>query len=151
MVARHDRARNRDGVRRGQRIELILRSRYHSAVAACGARPRAVIGCDLALAFGLEQREAIAADPGGLRLDHPSSAQAATAASAAVPRTQHLDRRQRGQRMRGCHHSVLGVDRGPAGEMEVSHAKLLTFIVIVALQARAYMAHSGTDGNAQDA
>ena len=42
---------------------------------------------------------------------------------------QHLDRRQRRQRMRRRHHSVLGVDRGPAGEMEIPHAKLLTFLL----------------------
>ena len=34
--------------------------------------------------------------------------------------------RQRRHRMRGRDHAVLGVDRGPAGEMEIPHAKSLT-------------------------
>jgi hypothetical protein len=32
--------------------------------------------------------------------------------------------------MRCRHHRVLGVDRRPAGEMEIPHAKLLTFVIL---------------------
>jgi hypothetical protein len=88
---------------------------------------RAVIGDDPAFAFWLHQREAIAADAGGLRLDHgeqPSRRHRGVRGGAAS--TQHLDRGQRRQRMRGRHHRVLGVDRRSAGEMEISHAKMLT-------------------------
>jgi hypothetical protein len=83
-----------------------------------------VIGCYLALALGLKQREAIPADPGGLRLDHAeqrTGRHGGVGCSAAG--TQHLDRRQRRQRMRRRHHRILGVDRRPAGEMEIPHAK----------------------------
>jgi hypothetical protein len=52
--------------------------------------------------------------------------------------------------MRRRHHPILGVDRRPAGEMEIPHAKLLTFAavfrIIPPVSARAYMAHSGGPG-----
>ena len=66
-----DRAGNGDGMRRGQRdrldvvLEIPLGRRGHRGAAG------AVVGNDLALAPRLNQREAIAADAGRLRLDHP--------------------------------------------------------------------------------
>ena len=66
-----DRAGNGDGMRGGQRdrldivLEIPLGRRGHRGAAG------AVIGNDLALAPRLNQREAIAADAGRLRLDHP--------------------------------------------------------------------------------
>ena len=110
--------------------ELILCSRYHSQVAAIGARPRAVIGDDLALAFRLHQREAVATDAGRLRLDHAEQcAQRRPPHPPPCRPPHHLDRRQRRERVRGRDHRVLGVDRRPAGEMEIPHAKLLALLL----------------------
>ena len=100
-----------------------------------GRRPaRAVIGHDLALALGLDQRKAVAADAGRLRLDH---AEQRAGRHRRVRRRaaglQHLDAGERRQGVRGRHHPVLGVDRGPAGEMEIPHAKSLTFVVLLGL------------------
>ena len=65
-----DRAGNADRMRRGQRhrvdlaLEIPFGRRRHRRAAG------AVIGDDLALALRLDQRKAVAADAGGLRLDH---------------------------------------------------------------------------------
>ena len=125
-----DRAGNGDGVRRGQRDRLDVALEIPFGRRGLRRAAGAVIGDDLAVALGLNQRKAIAADPGGLRLDHAEQRAGryrGVRGGAAGP--QHLDRRQRRQRMRRRHHRVLGVDRRPAGEMEIPHAKLLTFIV----------------------
>src|SRR6516165_4652591 len=87
----------------------------------------AVIGRDLALSLRLDQRKAIAADAGRLRLDHRKQrggSNRGVGRSAAF--AQHVDCSERGKRVRGRHHRVRGVDRGAAGEMEIPHAKKLT-------------------------
>ena len=119
-------------MRRGQRdrvhlaLEIPFGRRGHRRAA------RAVIGDDLALALRLDQREAVAADAGRLRLDHAEQrAGRHRGVGGGAAGAHHLDRRQRGQRMRRRHHRVLGVDRRPAGEMEIPHAKLLTSAVVL--------------------
>ena len=147
-----DRAGNGDSVRRSQRNRMHVAFEVPFRRRGLRRAARAVIGDDLALALRLNQREAIAADTGGLRLDH---AEQRTCRHRGIGRgatgAHHLDGRQRGKRMRRRHHPILGVDRRPAGEMEIPHAKLLTsaavFRIIPPVSARAYMAHS--DGSGQ--
>ena len=44
--------------------------------------------------------------------------------------TQHLDGCERRQRVGRRHHGVLGMDRRPAGEMEIPHKKWLTLSLV---------------------
>ncbi len=144
-----DGARNGDGVGRGQRDRMQLALEIPFGCRGHRRAARAVVGHDLALALGLNQREAIAADPRRLRLDHSEQrAGRDRRVGGGAAGSQHLDRRQRRQRMRRRHHGVPCVDRGPAGEMEIPHAKLLTLCrsVDCPLQARVYMAYSWGDG-----
>jgi hypothetical protein len=128
-----DRAGNADGMRRGQRDRMHVALEIpFGRVGGHRRAARAVIGDDLAFAPRLDQRKAIAADPGGLRLDHAEQrAGRHRRIRGGAAGTQHLDRRQRRQRMRRRHHRVLGVDRRSAGEMEIPHAKLLTLTLSV--------------------
>ena len=125
-----DRAGNADRMRRGQRhrmdlaLEVPFGRRRHRRAAG------AVIGDDLALALRLDQRKAIAADAGRLRLDH---AEQRAGRDRGVRRgaagAHHVDRGQRRRRMRRRHHRVLGMDRRAAGEMEIPHREMLSFSV----------------------
>ena len=129
-----DRAGNRDRVRRGQRDRVDLALEIPFRCRRLRRAARAVIGHDLALAPGLQQREAVAADPGGLRLDHPEQrAGRHRGVGGGAAGLQHLDRRQRGQRMRGRHHSRSG--RGPwtgrrDGNSSCQIAHFCDFIVV---------------------
>ena len=80
----------------------------------------------------------------------PSSAQAATAASAAVP--PDFSTSIAVSAASGCDVAtiaVLGVDGGPAGEMEIPHVKWLTSVVVAARRAaRVYMTFRAREGNA---
>ena len=125
-----DRAGNADRMRRGQRhridlaLEIPFGRRGHRRAAG------AVIGDDLALALRLNQRKTIAADAGRLRLDDPEQrAGRDRGVRRGAAGTHHLDRRQRGQRVRRRHHRVLGMDRGAAGEMEIPHRECFLFSV----------------------
>jgi len=111
-------------MRRGQRdrldvvLEIPFGRRGHRRAA------RAVIGNDLALAPRLYQRKTIAADAGGLRLDHPEQrARRHRSIRGGAAGAQYFDRRQRRKRMGRRHHRVEGVHRRSAGEMEIPHAK----------------------------
>ena len=143
-----DRAGNADGVCRRQldRTQIVFEipfgCRRHRRAA------RAIIGNDPALAFRLHQREAVAADAGGLRLDHAEQRACRNrrvCGRAACPH--HLDRRQRRQRMRRRHHRILRMDRRSAGEMEIPHAQLLTLSLFSNCPAGGnYMAYSRGHG-----
>ena len=117
-----DRAGNADRMGRGQRhrVDLALqipfgRGRHRRAAGA-------VIGDDLALALRLDQRKAIAADAGRLRLDHPEQrAGRDRGVRRRAARPHHVDGDKRSLRVRGRHHRVLGMDRRAAGEMEIPH------------------------------
>src|SRR5262249_9545928 len=95
-----------------------------------GRAPRAVIGSDLSVALGLNQRKAVTADAGRLRLDDPK--QPATrdrSVRRSAARRQNLDRGHPRTRMRRRDHRVHGMDRGAAGEMEIPH-RWITFPVL---------------------
>ncbi|MHC2777594.1 hypothetical protein ACVIM7_007085 [Bradyrhizobium liaoningense] len=117
-----DHAWDRDRMRRGQRHGVDLALEIPVGVRRLGRTAGAVIGDDLALAARLDQRKTVPADAGRLRLNHAEQGRGGNGRvhrRAAI--AQHLDRRERGLRVRGRDHRVGGVDRGPAGEMEVSH------------------------------
>ncbi|MHC2409549.1 hypothetical protein ACVJGC_002140 [Bradyrhizobium diazoefficiens] len=128
VIAQHgregvDHAGDRDRVRRGQRHGRDLALEIPVGIRRLRCPAGAVIGDDLAFTARLDQREAVAADAGRLRLDHAEHGRAGhSRVHCRAALAQHLDRGQRGLRMRGRHHRVGGVNRGPAGEMEVSHA-----------------------------
>ena len=89
-----DRAGNGDGMRRGQRDRMDLALEIPVGRRGLRRPAGAVIGHDLALALGLDQREAIAADAGGLRLDHAEQrAGRHRGVRGGAAGTQHLDRR----------------------------------------------------------
>ena len=146
---RIDRAGNGDGVRRSQRHRMNVALEIPGYVGRRRRPAGAVIGCDLALAPRLDQREAIAADAGRLRLDHAEQRAARDrGVRGGAAGTQHLDRRQRGQRMRRRHHRVLGVDRGPAGEMEIPHQWLTLSLFCIGLSGEADLHATFTRGSA---
>ena len=117
-----DGAGNRDGMRRGQRHRVDLAFQIPFDIGRHRRAARAVIGHDLALAPRLDQRETIAADAGGLRLDHREQAGGRDrSVRCRAARTHHIDRHQCRCGMRGRHHRVLGMDRRAAGEMEIPH------------------------------
>ncbi|MGY3079963.1 hypothetical protein ACVWZZ_006371 [Bradyrhizobium sp. LM6.10] len=147
-----DHAGDRDRMRRSQRHGVDLALDIPIGVRRLGGAAGAVIGDDLAFAARLDQRKAVAADAGRLRLDHAEQRRARhRRVHRRATLAQHLDRGERRLRMRGRHHCVGGVDRGPAGEMEVSHRILalvgrLTRMVRRGRKNRAYMTHSGPPG-----
>ena len=101
-----------------------------------------IVGRDLALALGLDQRKAIAANAGRLWLYHTQQRAAGDCGiRGRAARLQHLDRRKRGHGVRGRHHRVHGVDRRAAGEMETPHAKLL-IVLFSGSRGRRYMTYS---------
>ena len=124
-----DRAGNGDRVRRGQRhrMDLALQvpfgGRRHRRAAGT------VIGDNFAFALRLHQRKTIAADAGRLRLDHREQRRGRDrGVHRRAAFAHHLDRRQRRLRVRGRHHRVLGVDRRPAGEVEIPHNRWLAYL-----------------------
>ena len=91
-----------------------------------GRPPGAVVGDDLLGPAGRDQGEAVAADPGRLGLDHAlHRAGGHRGVHRVAAGLEHLDRRQRGERMGGRRHAVEAVDIGAAGEFEVSHGRVI--------------------------
>ena len=75
------------------------------------------VGAELGLVAGLAIGEA----------DEPNHGPQRTPPGGGAAGLEHLDRRQRCQRMRRCHHGVAGVHGGPPGKMEISHAMITRF------------------------
>ena len=95
-----DRAGNGDGVGRGQRDRMHFALQVPGGFGRLGCPARAVVGDDLALATCLQKREAIAADPGGLRLDHSEQCTARhRGVRSRAAGTHDFDRRHRRHRV----------------------------------------------------
>ena len=106
-----DRARHGDGVR------ALQRDPVHAPIGEpLGRRrrrrpPRAVEGDDLVAAPERREHEAVAADPGRVRLhDRLHGGRRDGGVEGVAPRLEHVDGGQGGERLRGRGHAVDGVD-----------------------------------------
>ena len=90
-----------------------------------GGLAGAVDGDDFAGAGGGIQAKTIAADAGGLRLDHPQHRHGGDGGVQRIAAgAQHIQRRQGGGGHGGGGHAGGGVDRAAAGHLEVAHGGL---------------------------
>ena len=120
-----------DGARHGDRMRALeadgvdapLPEPVHAQPRRRGTR--AVDGVGRHPAARRIEREAVAADAGRLRLDHTLDGAGRDRRIHGIgARSQHLDRRRRGQRVRGRRHAAHAVDHGPPRLLKVPHRLL---------------------------
>ena len=118
---RLDRARHRDGMRRG-RDDLVLHAGgQHLLGRRGGGRAAGAVIAPHRLVGLRHETEAIAADAGHRRLDHAQHRDRRDrGVGGGAAGFERLDRREAGERMRGRGHSFARVDGRAAGQMEIA-------------------------------